>query len=59
MDMPKEGSMYNFIDSDGSTSYLPPNKMANPYDKLELMADAFKMGHLKPEDPPTFYSCRY
>ena len=54
MDMPKEGSMYNFIDSDGSTNYLPPSKMANPYDKLELIADAFKMGHLKPEDRKHF-----
>lgn len=54
MDMPKEGSMYNFLDSDGSKSYLPPSKWANPYDKLELIADAFQMGHLQPEDRKDF-----
>lgn len=54
MDMPKEGSMYNFLDSDGSKSYLPPSTFVNPYDKVELMADAFQMGHLKPEDRKDF-----
>lgn len=54
MDMPKEGSMYNFLDVDGAKSYLPPSKLANPYDKVELLADAFQMGHLKPEDRKDF-----
>lgn len=54
MDMPKEGSMYNFLDADGAKSYLPPSKLANPYDKVELLADAFQMGHLKPEDRKDF-----
>ncbi len=54
MDMPKEGSMYNFLDSDGSVSYLPPSKLVNPYDKVELLIDAFKMGHLEPSDRKDF-----
>lgn len=54
MDMPKEGSMYNFLDSDGSKSYLPPSTFANPYDKVELIADALQMGHLKPADRKDF-----
>ncbi|CBL45427.1 Hypothetical protein HDN1F_18440 [gamma proteobacterium HdN1] len=54
MDMPKEGHMYNFVDKDGAVSHLTNSRMANPYDKAELLADAFKMGHLRPEERKDF-----
>jgi uncharacterized protein with NAD-binding domain and iron-sulfur cluster len=53
-EMPKNGSMYNFIDKDGAKSYLPPSKLVNPYDKVELLIDAFNMGHLPAEDRKDF-----
>ncbi|MDR2852313.1 MAG: FAD-dependent oxidoreductase [Burkholderiaceae bacterium] len=45
-DMPQDSSIYNFVDKDGSRSYLPNSTWPNPYDKLQLLADARKMQHV-------------
>lgn len=47
---PEDVSMYNFIDKDGSKSYLPRTDWVPPYDKVQLFMTMLNIEHLPEKD---------